>query len=88
MNDELGAIEAMQEQASEAITAFWREGLRQASSQVGDQMAAIGMFMVALEALRTGMGNDAAANLLEALAPGIRSGEDVSISIDGHGTEH
>ena len=78
----------MQEQAGEAITAFWREGLREASSQVGDQMAATGMFMVALEALRAGMGNDAVATLLEALGPGIRSGEDVSVTIDGHGTEH
>lgn len=88
MGDRPKSIEERQEEAGEIITEFWRKGLLEATSQVGDQMAATGMFMVALEALRAGMGNDAVAGLLEALAPGIRSGEDVSVTIDGHGTEH
>lgn len=81
--------EKVREVIGEAVTAFWRDKLRSAADDVGEQTAATGMLMVAIKALRSGMGNGAAAKLLDALAEGVRSGEDVSVTIDpDRTTEH
>ena len=82
-------VEDLQEAAGEAVSRYWRLALEKACEEAGDQVAATGMFIVSLEALRDGMGNEATADLLEAMAAGVRSGEDVTLTIDlDRGTEH
>lgn len=81
--------ERVQEVVGQATMAFWRDTLRGAADDTGEQIAATSMLMVAVEALRSGMGNESAARMLEALAGGVRSGEDVTVSIDpDRETEH
>ncbi|GJD95865.1 hypothetical protein [Methylobacterium iners] len=82
MADDIPTIEGLQAMVGSAIAASWREALAEATKDAGAQPAVTGMLMVAVEEMMKGMGREGTASLLEAIAIGVRNGDEITITIN------
>lgn len=71
------------EAAWNAMMEHWRVSLATASDGNGRMPAASGMLFVALQGLRTEVGNEPLAAMLEAVAGKVRAGEPLTMKVKG-----
>nr|USU32920.1 hypothetical protein NG677_04255 [Methylobacterium sp. OTU13CASTA1] len=89
MTDDTKSREELQALAGNSVMADWRDALGRATEDAGEQLASTGMLMVAIEGVRELMGTEGAADFLEAMARTLRTGEDITVTIDPKpNTEH